>query len=256
MTREQEEAVRRALASAPPVGPMPADVVARLEATVGDLVAERAQAGPVEAGEDHPGGNDPTADDATAEGPVVPIEAARRRRRWTGVLVAATVLAVVGAGIGTVVRGGAGEESASTSAGSAADTGGEESGEGAGGARDDALVALTARPVALRSASLAADAGAVLDSGAVVPLSAVERLTAAGETERRGTARTRSRTAQQLAACDLPDVARGDLVAPAALDGVRATLVVRRTVAGTGEAQVYSCADGGRLLASASLPRG
>jgi hypothetical protein len=42
VTPEQEEQVRRALASAPPADAMPPEVAARLDATLAGLVAERA----------------------------------------------------------------------------------------------------------------------------------------------------------------------------------------------------------------------
>src|SRR5690606_34445720 len=86
-----------ALAATPPEGPMPPEVVARLEAAIADLAAVR----PAE----------PDAAPATetgvrtepGTGAVVTDLEARRRRRWPRVLVAAASVAVLAYGVGAVL---------------------------------------------------------------------------------------------------------------------------------------------------------
>jgi hypothetical protein len=120
---EDEETVRRLLAEAG--GPLatPPEVRARLEETLADLVASRADAHRAE----------PEAADPTGDGAVVTRLAPGRRRRWPALVAAAAALFVVGYGTATVVQqsgGGVGEADSAGSAGQeegggpAADTGG------------------------------------------------------------------------------------------------------------------------------------
>ena len=94
MTPEQEEQVRRALASAPPESAMPPEVAARLDAALAGLVAERS------ARPDHEQdtGPEPAAAVALEE---------RRRRRWPRVLVAAASVSLLAYGAGIALSGGA-----------------------------------------------------------------------------------------------------------------------------------------------------
>src|SRR4051794_23510778 len=84
LTSEEDLAVRRLLADAGGPVPTPPDVVARLDATLSRLVAERDAEG---------------SEQAT----VTPL--AVRRRRWPKVLLAAAAVVVGGYGIGAVVTG-------------------------------------------------------------------------------------------------------------------------------------------------------
>ena len=90
LTPEQEE-VRRLLADARHAGPMPDDVVDRLDQVLAGLAADPAE--------------DP-ADDRVAA-PVVAL-ASRRRRRATTALVAAAAVVAVGIGLGQVIGNGVG----------------------------------------------------------------------------------------------------------------------------------------------------
>jgi hypothetical protein len=253
VTPEQEEQVRRALASAPPAGSLPPEVAARLEATLAGLVAERSadpgSVAPVEA----PAGT----------APVVPLEE-RRRRRWPRLLVAAAAVSVVAYGVGTTLGGfpvsGGGAEStaardetfAGGGSGAGADTDSllpEDSPDAPQNSRDDLDVTgsralagkiLVAGTVRLHSGSLRDD---------------VQRLVADAADARQPAPLTdRSGSIDTLASCEQPDTARGDRIAAARLDGRRATLVLRKASGGTRVAEVYSCGDGSRLLALTRVP--
>lgn len=218
------------LASTPAEGGMPADVAARLDATLAGLVAERADPAP-------------TTVDELAE--------RRRRRRWPRVLVAAATVSVVAYGVGASLDdlsvSGGDAESATASRDESFAEGGEapatdekgaeglapqpDSTTDSGAARDDVL--LTGRTVRLHRDSLTADVQRLLPVAADLD--------------------TRARSSRELAGflggCSLPDTSRGDRLAAVRLDGKRATLVVRKAVDGTHVAEVYSCADPSRLLA-------
>lgn len=241
MTPEEQEAVRRALASTPPEGPMPPELVARLEATIADLAAVRAaeQAGP-----------------GTAA-PVSDLEA-RRRRRWPRVLVAAASVVLVGYGVGVVLEdvGPTAETAMSGSAADDAGADGEVESEAGGGA-------------APQEAAPPGDPGApgLLADGAVAELSEatlrrdVVRHLERGRVAAQSDGRTDSseeldakRYASRDGACALPDLGSGDDVFAARLDGRRATLVVRAARDGTRVAEVYSCGEAGTPLARTDVP--
>lgn len=237
MTPEEHEAVRRALAATPPVGPMPPDVVARMEATIAGLAATRsAQAA--------------QADLAERPAEVVDLEE-RRRRRWPRVLVAAASVAVVAYGVGTVLPGlePQAETAATDSAGGAAvDEGLNQSKGGAEVAPEDSSPGVAAAPellgdgevVELRSASLRRDVAGYLRQGF-----------AAGGLSDRDSGR---RYPREDGTCVLPDLRESDeVVAAARLDSRPATLVVRED-AGKRVASVYWCGDGRTLLARTELP--
>jgi hypothetical protein len=224
------------LASTPAESGMPADVAARLDATLAGLVAERAAPAP-----------------GPADEPADELAERRRRRRWPRVLVAAATVSVVAYGVGislddlsvsggsadsstaardeTFAEGGAGDGPASA----------EKDAEGvapqpgtttdSGATRYDLL--LTGRTVRLHRDSLSADVQRLL------PVSA--------DLDRR--ARSPQETAGLLGRCAVPDTSPGDRLAAVRLDGTRATLVLREAVDGTHVAEVYSCADASRLLA-------
>ena len=232
MTPEQEqEAVRRALAATPPAGPMPPEVVARLEATIADLARS---------------------------GTVVTDLEARRRRRWPRVLVAAASVAVLAYGVGAVLPDlGLEAETAMDSAGGQAAedgepeaaVGGSAEGDGAGPDAEPAPQSAPeavgdGRVVALREATLRRDVARHL---AVEPVAALD----GGSADRDAAA---ERYARQDGTCAVPQTRRGDELYAARLDGRRATLVVRDAEGGSRVAQVYGCGDGRTLLAETEVP--
>lgn len=93
LTPEQEE-VRRLLADARHAGPMPDDVVDRLDQVLAGLAADPA--------------NDPDEDRVAAPAAPVVSLASRRRRRATTALVAAAAVVAVGIGLGQVIGDGVG----------------------------------------------------------------------------------------------------------------------------------------------------
>ncbi len=106
LTPEQEE-VRRLLADARHAGPMPDDVVDRLDQVLAGLAADPA--------------NDPDDDRVAAPAAPVVSLASRRRRRATTALVAAAAVVAVGIGLGQVIGdgvggGGSADSSAASSA--------------------------------------------------------------------------------------------------------------------------------------------
>lgn len=251
MTPEQEEQVRRALASAPPAGGLPPEVAARLDATLAGLVAERSAAGV--AGADGAPESEPA--------PVVALEE-RRRRRWPRLLVAAAAVSVLTYGVGTSlgglqVSGGSAESTAArdeTFAGGGSGAGADTDSltpedapkalDGkvhADGARVLARKLLVPGTVRLNGSSLREDVQRLVSSTLDGPANAREPVPTAGQLD-------------SLGGCDQPDTGRGDRIAAARLDGRRATLVVRKATDGTRVAEVYSCGDGSRLLAQTRLP--
>lgn len=242
MTPEQEEQVRRALGSLPSEGPVPPEVVRRLDARLAELVAERdAAAAP---------------DDLATR---------RRRRHWRTGLVAAASVAVLGIGLGTVVDdlslGGGDSESATAGAtadhGSAPDAASEDPAGGrvGGEAQDNRQLTegtqyLAREPQDLSSATLESDVARVAGLGPV--LTAGPEVSTEGGRVPGGESSPRGLVA--ITACDLPPTRSGDQVVPVRLDGERATLVLRGDAYGTREAQIYSCDDGGVLVASTVVP--
>lgn len=249
MTPEEEEQVRRALAAAPPVEGLPPEVAARLDATLAGLVAERA------AGE-------------TGPEPAVASLEERRRRRWPGVLVAAAAVSVLAYGVGTTLGGvglsGGGAESTAardqTFSGAGADSADRGATEGdaedapeepgalvtdredavAGGAPAEGRALLVSGTVRLHRGSLREEVGRLVRDAALARAPASDK--------------TRDSAGFLADRCEQPDLARGDRIAAARLDGTRATLVVRKAVGGTRVAEIYSCGDGSDLLAITQVP--
>lgn len=254
MTPEQEDRVRRVLASTP-AEPMPPEVTQRLDDVLAGLVAHSRPAG--------------AAHDERAEtGVVVDLER-RRRQRWPRVLVAAATVSLLAYGVGTFTNGLAGvsgdaESSVAARDGAATDSegldGGSAYGGDAGGAEsapepDRAASEVTVGTLLaqgglleksgtarLRSETLRADVTRLLDDS-VVLTARDGRLPAKADA-----------AARALAACELPVSGKGDTLAAVRLDGARATLVVRRPSAETRVAQVYSCDDPQLVLASTRVP--
>ena len=258
MTPEQEEQVRRALAAAPPVEQLPTEVAARLDATLADLVAERA------AGESGP-----------EPGVVTSLEE-RRRRRWPGVLVAAAAVSVLAYGVGTTLggvglAGGSAESTAArdqTFSGAGADSadGGDTGGDTSGGT--EAAPEEPGAVVTERGDSVAgdrpADGRALLVAGTVrlhrgslrEEVGRLVRDANLGRAPASDADTTRDSAGFLDDRCEQPDLARGDRLAAVRLDGRRATLVVRKAVDGTRVAEIYSCGDGSDLLAITQVPSG
>lgn len=239
MTPEEQEAVRRALAATPPAGPMPPEVVARLEATIADLAAVRA-----------------TEQTSPADATVSELEQ-QRRRRWPRVLVAAASVVLVGYGVGVVVQDATpnAETAASDSAAGGADDGGAaESGTDRSVGGDAAEE--VEPPAPLDAPQQARDGRVVELSASTLRRDVVRHLrsqrsavTADGLAELDA-----KRYARRDGTCTLPQVRGGDAVAAALLDGRRATLVVRTADGGTRVAEVYWCGDGRTLLAETEVP--
>lgn len=236
MTPEQEEEVRRALAAAPAEAPMPPEVVARLDATLADLVAER-----------------PTT---AAPAPLDELED-RRRRRWPRVLVAAASVSVLAYGAGVALNGlqvsGGGDATTARDGSIVAED--EAGGQAAPElARSDAPVpgSTDSRGYldsTLRADQLLSEETVELDSSTLGE--DVDRLLRTTASDRGGPAAASGKDESLsafLAGCAVPDTARGDRVAAARLDGRRATLVVRTAVSGARVAEVYSCDEPSRLL--------
>jgi hypothetical protein len=87
-----DEEIRRLLREARHDGPVPPEVVARLDDTLAGLVAERAEVAPM-----HP---------EAAPASVTSLDESRRRRRRASLVLAAAAVVVAGVGIGQVVRSG------------------------------------------------------------------------------------------------------------------------------------------------------
>lgn len=203
---DDEELVRRALASAPDPGPVPDDVAARLDRTLADLARQRS--------------------------------ATPRRRRWPAVLAAALVASLVAFGVGTLVRAGtgAGSGAQSTSSGAAsAPYAGARTSQPEGGAARGPAAAPVAR---LHSASFGRDVGrmlAVLDTTRLGHTS--------GHLDTRTPRGTTPHPTTRPSACLLPRSPAGSQVLRVLLDGRPATLVLGPSRHGIRTAWAYSCDD-------------
>ena len=224
LTPEEEAEVSRLLAEAGGPVAVPDHVVARLDATLADLVqAER----------------------DTAVAPVVPLAT---RRRWPRVLLAAAAVVVGGYAVGTAVTGGSfsGDSASSGAADSAAGGASEEratdqdalpapDGAGAGedadgGAasepeeRELSATRMTAAAFSLRPDRLEEDVQRILDRSS----------------SRRGLLSSAD-TASTSVRCGPPSLERGDSWAPVRYDGTRAVLVTGPASDGEVPATVYGC---------------
>jgi len=204
-----QDAVRDLLAdlgSAP--SPLPDEVAARLDATLADLRVDRTE----------------TPD-------------RRPSRRWGPVLVAASVLAVAGLGLGQAITGGGSDSSETASSAIAPESGPESAGDTAGGG--DAGVAMdgpaeltaeeqrsAARTPGVRTDRLATDAQRLLGGFSAAVTDRSDSAGPAGP-----------------APCRPADLAVDDVALDVRLDGVPGVLV-RRTPAGAGAAvvQAWTCA--------------
>jgi hypothetical protein len=228
VTPEQEEQVRRALAAAArpadaPDPPMPPEVVARLESVLDELVSPTAATETSGRATGAPGEARPARDEL----------AARRRRRWPNVLVAAAAVCAIAFGALTVttggpdLSGGSSEESTSGGGDSSADRGTasapEELAPSTGAAPGEPRSMAPEGPPGppLRSSTLTEDVQSLVDGGP-------ESL---------------ARVRQVHSGCAAPSVRRGEQLLGVRLDGRRASLLLGAPRGGTREARVYLCND-------------
>lgn len=220
----QQEVVRRLLAETRHDGPVPPEVVTRLEETLASLVSERAAASPT------------TADRATPVAPVVDLGARRRRAAGIGVLAAAAVV-VAGVAIGQGlprIQGDAdgGSSVSSEDSGLAESTQGADdgSGAGAGGGEElapESLKSTQARPDAVTPTLSAYDAD--LDDKLLTLRSDAPDASA----ERR-------LVLDLMRSCHLDGIGRGERLV-VRLDGETGVVVFRRPDGASQQADLYVC---------------
>jgi hypothetical protein len=242
VTPEQEEQVRRALratAQADQPAKMPREVADRLDEVLADLT------GPMGRSKDHVG----TGHDELA---------ARRKRRWPNVIVAAAAVAVIAAAGAAVATGGFGslsgqgdstnaEKAASSRTSSKADDNTDgKADEKAGSAPSSAPSGGGRRGLTeksgpgalplLHTSTLSADVQALLRA-------------------RRGVGNLQAPRAlpEAPADCARPFTGRGASLFVVRLDGRPATLVVGPARDGERRARIYSCDGAGSPLASVSV---
>jgi hypothetical protein len=246
----EQDAVRRLLGEVPPAGPVPDDVVARLDARLAELVAARESTAPSPLAE--------TGDDELAQ--------ARRRRRFRTVLVAAASVSVLGLGLGTVLDdlssgSGSAESVTAADAEDSGEAGGSgDSGDGSGdsgdGSGDDTLA---------RELEEDPDVSALEEPGAGGPATEavrpeVRRATLEADVTRIADQESADSTdrergeARRLAPCAVPDLRPRDRAVPIRFEGEDATLVVRVRAGGAREAEIYACDARGGPLETAALP--
>lgn len=239
---ELDKEVRALLSDAAVTEPMPAEVAARLDDVLAELVAQRDDVA--------------TQDEAPASpGTLGDLAAARRRRRtWVGAAAAAVVVVAAGATLPGLLSGDNGDPGdTDVSVADRVDTRERPTPESPS---RPSVWAQAAGPVVLTRDGLADQVEAHLDArdlldgldapaptsggaAAEVPPTAEDELGAAPR--RRGG--TRSSTS---GACAWSGAGTRE---PATLDGERATLVTRRTAAGT-VVRVVTCADGRSTVAA------
>lgn len=221
LTPAQERAVRDLLADARHTGPVPDEVVARLDETLRRLAAERTET-------------------PASAAPVVTL-ASRRRRTAAAVLVAAAAVVVAGVGIGQVLPRG-GDDSATSGAAADRELGAQDSRaeQDSGGSGPSADSRRTPGAESLSpDAATAPRAARVVSSGSLRRdlRALVERTdTAFGDTP----------------ACDAGDVGPGRVL-PITYDDQQAVVVLRTPRAGFRRADVYLC-GAGTLERSVRLP--
>ena len=232
MTPEQEEQVRRALEGLRQDGPaaMPPEVVARLDRVLGELVGPNAAT----RGTDSPAGSGTPSGTASGTDEL----AARRRRRWPNVLVAAAATAVIafaGAAVATRGFGGSGASTTSAEAGhspQAAARGTAKDGLAPPG--NSALAAGPSPSTPAQVRSLATDAPGAPRLHTATLAEDVQRVAdaatadAAGQRQKGadGTSATRPGAAPPAASCAQPVIRPGDERLVVRLDGKPATLVL------------------------------
>ena len=260
MTPEQEAQVARALAETArhePVPPIPADVTARLDDVLADLVSDRSARGATVAGQEDP---------AEVRGAGVDEVAARRLRRhprrhpsW---LTAAAALALIAAAGGAVATDGFGTLSTSDSQTSSAGGSTTVRSPDPDAARDDAG-SEAAGPEAAPEAAAPGSAAPESTGGAGTPrlrtssLAAdVQRAILADVTKVQGRPGPRRKALSGPPTgtpCARPSTGPGERVLAVRLDGKPATLLLGVARGGSRSARVYSCDDAGSPVASATV---
>lgn len=220
----EQEAVRRLLAAARHDGPPPPEVVSRLDDTLADLVAERADAD-------------------TSPGRVVDIGSRRRRMAGIGLLAAASVV-VAGVAIGQVLPRGGGDASDS-SAGSASDSslaeaptsqddGGAESGTDPNGGADsqarEPQESFLSPGLADRPTLFSDDDEDIIGQLVEIRPDATD-------------ARQRLRSLAALRSCKGVDPGRSAALVTATVDGESGLVVFRPPVGEAQDVELYVCGD-------------
>jgi len=244
VTPEQEEQVARALAETArhePVPPIPAEVAARLDDVLADLVTERTARDGTAAGREQ----------TAAERAVASVDevAARRRSRRPSWLTAAAAVALIAAAGAAVATDGFGttssSDSASTSAGGSSTVESPPPDAARDGAGSEAAApessAVRAGAPRLRTSSLAADVQRAL---------AADVTTVPGRPGSRRKALTGPPTGTP---CATPPTGPGERVLAVRLDGKPATLVLGVVRGDSRSARVYSCDDVASPMARATV---
>ena len=219
----EQEAVRRLLADARHDGPTPPEVVARLDATLAELAAERGESTPAE----------PT------RAPVVDLGARRRRMAGIGLLAAAAVV-VAGVAIGQGLPPMGGGSDAGSAADGDAATSQRELNDDAGGGSDSGAATESEEvgPQSLKSGTPApVGAYPTLSSGDVDlddQLLSLRRSYEAPMAE--------SATPDLRSDCDLRGTGRGRRVL-VEVDGLVGAVVFRRADGASQQVDLYVCGD-------------
>lgn len=219
-------------ASAAPPPQLPAQVAARLDDALTDLVAERA-------------GTRVPADEGRA-----PVALASRRRRWPTVLVAAAAASVAAVALGQgllTAQDPTATESQEPAAGLAGPPGGPEDAAGGRVAADDEtdrdadgpVDAVTGDARAVRAPRLSSES---LNADVQRVLALTAPLT-----------RDEAYHTRTWAECPVPPTPSGSALLRVRLDGERALLVLGAPHQGQRRAEVYTCDDPGQPAASTTV---
>lgn len=222
----EQEAVRRLLADARHDGPTPPEVVARLDATLASLAAEREPAATT------------TSATTSVTAPVVDLGARRRRMAGIGLLAASAVV-VAGVALGQVVPSMQGGSDAGSTAGGDAAASQRDLSDDSGGGSDSGGAA----------ESEATDPQS-LKSGPPAPRKAYPTLSSDDSTLDEELLSLRSKPlapeasmfTEPEAACDLSGTGRGRRVL-AVVDGAVGAVVFRRADGASQQVDLYVCGD-------------
>jgi hypothetical protein len=217
----EEEAVRRLLADARHDGPTPPEVVARLDATLASLAAERETA---------------ATTSTTTTAPVIDLGARRRRMAGIGLLAASAVV-VAGVALGPGLPSMQGGSDAGSTAGDAATSQRELSEDSGGGADSGGAESEETGPQNLKSAPTAPDAAYPTLSSDDVDLDDELLSLRAGSQ-----APDASMATEPQADCDLSGTGRGRRVL-AQVDGAVGAVVFRRPDGASQQVDLYVCGD-------------
>jgi hypothetical protein len=239
----EQEAVRRLLADARHDGPLPPDVVARLDETLASLVSERASELTSEPTSEPTSGSTAgraTGNDDRSPGRVVDLGSRRRRVASIGLLAAASVV-VAGVALGQALPRG-GDDSADTTASSQSDTSLEGSSDAGGSGADssaDSGAAAEPAPESLKSSAATPFAGVPSLSTTDADLDdQVTALRGEGSTRRQQLA-----TLDALQGCDVPRPGRAAALVAAEVDGRDGVVVFRRPVREAQGVELYVCGE-------------